>query len=389
MATWTRSENEILATLQDVVAIDSVNPSLPGGKDRGEAGMVDYLSAFFTNLGIPYQLSEALPGRNNIIATLQGQNPDRILLFECHMDTASAQVMTIPPFEPHIRDGLLYGRGSCDTKAGGVAMMHAMKRLVETGTVPPMSIAYAGAVDEEHLMRGARHMAPLVKAEAAVIAEPTDLEVIRGHKGVVRFHIIVNGKAAHSSKPYLGINAINKMARLIVRLEDELGPQYQARSNPLLGNPTFNVGIVEGGAQINFVPDSCRAAVDCRILPGDTPETVVGAFEQIISAAGAEDSELDARIERPLMFACGAMGTAEDAPIVNSSVAACRAVLGDATIAGVPYGTDGSPFADAGVPAIVLGPGSIDQAHGAVEWVECEQVLKAVEIYHHIMTNTE
>ena len=389
MTTWTRSENEALATLQDVVAIDSVNPSLPGGLDRGEAGMVEYLGTFFTDLGIPYELSEALPGRNNIIATLPGQNPDRILLFECHMDTASAQVMTIPPFEPHIRDGLMYGRGSCDTKAGGVAMMHAMKRLVASGTVPPMTIAYAGAVDEEHLMRGARHMAPLVNADAVVVAEPTDLEVIRGHKGVVRFHIVVNGKAAHSSKPYLGINAINKMARLIVRLEDELGPRYASRNDSLLGNPTFNVGVVEGGAQINFVPDRCRAAVDCRILPGDTPEGIVSEFEQVIAAAGAEDSELDASIERPLMFTCGALGTAEDAPIVESSVAACQAVLGDVTIAGVPYGTDGSPFADEGVPGVVLGPGSIDQAHGAVEWVECEQVLKAVEIYHHIMVNME
>ena len=388
-ATWTLSKNEILATLQEVVAIDSVNPSLPGGLERGEAGMVDYLGAFFTELDIPYELSEALPGRNNIIARLRGQNPDRILVFECHMDTASAQVMTIPPFEPHIGDGLMYGRGSCDTKAGGVAMIHAMKRIKEAGIVPPMTIAYAGAVDEEHLMRGARHMAPLVNAEAAVIAEPTDLEVIRGHKGVVRFHITVHGKAAHSSKPYLGINAINKMARLIVRLEDELGPQYEARSDSLLGNPTFNVGIVEGGAQINFVPDTCRAAVDCRILPGDTAESVVGEFERVIAAAGAEDAELDARIERPLMFSCGAVGTAEDAPIVESTVAACRAVLGDVTIAGVPYGTDASPFADEGVPAVVLGPGSIDQAHGAVEWVECEQVLKAVDIYHHIMTNTE
>jgi len=389
MANWTRIDNEVLATLQEVVAIDSVNPSLPGGHDRGEAGMVDYLSSFFTQLGIPYELSEALPGRNNIIATLEGQNPDRVLLFECHMDTASVEVMTIPPFEPHIRDGLLYGRGSCDTKAGGVAMIHAMKRLVDTGTVPPMTIAYAGAVDEEHLMRGARHMAPLMSVEAAVIAEPTDLEVIRGHKGVVRFHITVSGKAAHSSKPYLGVNAINKMARLIVRLEDQLGARYQTRSDGLLGNPTFNIGIVEGGAQINFVPDSCRAAVDCRILPGDTADSVVGEFEQVIEAASAEDKELDAQIERPLMFACGALGTAEDAPIVESSVAACRAVLGDATIGGVPYGTDGSPFAEAGVPAVVLGPGSIDQAHGAVEWVECEQVLNAVEIYHRIMTQTE
>ena len=149
---WTRSENEILATLQEMVAIDSVNPSLPGG-ERGESGMVDYLAAFFDALDISCELCEVLPGRNNIIATLEGEDPDRVLLFECHMDTASAEVMTIPPFEPHIRDGLLYGRGSCDTKAAGAAMIHAMKRLVEAGIKPPRTIAFAGAVDEESSSR--------------------------------------------------------------------------------------------------------------------------------------------------------------------------------------------------------------------------------------------
>ena len=387
--TWTRSSDDILATLQEVVAIDSVNPSLPGGGAQGETGMVDYLAAYFTDLDIPHEVSEVLPGRNNIIATLEGEEPDRVILFECHMDTASAEVMTIPPFEPHIREGLLYGRGSCDTKAGGVAMIHAMKRLKEAGIKPPLTIAYAGSADEEYLMRGARHLAPSVHVEAAVIAEPTDLEVVRAHKGVVRFNLVVRGKAAHSSKPYLGVNAITKMARLIVRIEDELGPAYAGRSDPLLGNPTFNVGIIEGGAQINFVPDSCRAAVDCRILPGDTAEEIVGGFQQVIDAARAADGDLDAQIEEPLVFFCAALGTAADAAIVRSASAACRAVLGDVTIAGVPYATDGSPFADAGVPAIVIGPGSIDQAHGAVEWVECEQVLKAVDIYQHIMEHPE
>ena len=115
---WERSDNEVLATLQDVVAIESVNPSLPGA-GTGKRGMVEYLSGFFDGIGLPFELSEALPGRRNIIARLEGEDPDRALLFECHMDTASVEVMSIPPFEPHIRDGLMYGRGSADTKAGG------------------------------------------------------------------------------------------------------------------------------------------------------------------------------------------------------------------------------------------------------------------------------
>lgn len=381
--TWTRSDNEILATLQDLVAIDSVNPSLPGG-EQGESGMVDYLSAFFGALDIPYELCEVLPGRSNFIATFAGEDPQRAVLFECHMDTASAAVMTIPPFIPHIRDGLLYGRGACDTKAGGAAMIHAIKRLKEASVKPPRTVLYAGTIDEESMFAGTHHLAGHVRVDAAVIAEPTELEVVRAHKGVVRFHLIVSGRAAHSAKPHLGVNAISKMARLIARIEDELGPAYAAKSYPLLGSPTLNIGVIEGGAQVNFVPDQCRIAVDCRLIPGETPEGAVEQFRQVIAQARVADSELDAAIEDPF-FVCAALGTAEEAGIVTSAAEACRAVLGKTTITGVPYATDGSPFSERGVPTIVLGPGSIDQAHGAVEWVDCQQVLQAADIYQRIM----
>ncbi len=381
--TWTRSDDPVLATLQDVVAIDSVNPSLPGG-EQGESGMVNYLSRFFDDLDLPYQTPEVLPGRHNFIATFEGQNPDQVLLFECHMDTASAAVMTIPPFEPHIRDGLLYGRGSCDTKAGGVAMIHAIKRLRQAGVTPPSTLVYAGAVDEEHFFNGSRHLAANLKVDAAVIAEPTDLEVIRSHKGVVRFNLTVRGQAAHSSKPYLGVNAIAKMARLIVQLEEQLEQLYAGKSDPLIGHPTFSIGTIEGGTQVNFVPDVCRVAIDCRIIPGDTPQSTLADFAAVIDQAKTADPELIAELEDPY-FICAALGTEEDAAIVQSATSACQEVLGEAKIDGVPYATDGSPFSENGVPAIVLGPGSIDQAHGAVEWVECAQVVKAVDIYQRIM----
>ena len=380
---WTRSDDPVLATLQDLVAIDSVNPALPGG-GQGESSMVAYLSDFFRALDIPCELCEVLPGRHNIIATLAGADPDRALLFECHMDTASAEVMTIPPFEPQIKNGLLYGRGSCDTKAGGAAMIHAIKRLKEAGITPPRTILYAGTIDEEAFFAGTNHLAEHVAVETAVIAEPTELEVVRAHKGAVRFNVRVNGRAAHSAKPHLGINAIEKMAGLISRFAAEISPGYAAVSYPLLGHPTYNVGIIEGGAQVNFVPDECKIAVDCRLIPGQTPEGVLEEFKAVVAKAKATDDALDAVVEDPF-FVCAALGTDEDAGIVQSAVAACREVTGDAVIAGVPYATDGSPFSAKGVPAIVLGPGSIDQAHGAVEWVDCQQVVQAAEIYQRIM----
>ena len=381
---WVRSDNEVLATLQDVVAIESINASLPGG-ERGEVGMVEYLANFFNAVDIPYETDEVLPGRSNIIATLEGENPDRVLLFECHMDTASVSVMTIPPYEPHIRDGLLYGRGACDTKAGGVAMIHAMKRFKEAGVKPPCTIKYAGAVDEEFSFKGALRLAETVQVDAAVVSEPTDLAVIRAHKGLARFHITVKGVAAHSAKPYLGINAISKMTRLIRAIEDEIAPAYDSMTHPLTGSPTLNIGVISGGVQVNFVPDECTVDIDRRVIPGETPEEALVPFQERLARAQAADPDLDVTMETPYLMD-NPMETPEDSHIVQVAVAACESKIGKSEITGVPYGTDASKFTSVGIPSIVFGPGSIDQAHAAVEWVECEQVLKAVDIYHEIMT---
>ena len=380
---WRREEVEVLGTLQDLVSIDSVNPDLPGGS-TGEGGMVDYLRRFFADLDIGCELDEVLPGRHNVVATLPGDDRSRTLLFECHMDTASVEIMTIPPFEPHVREGLLYGRGSCDTKAGGAAMVQAMKRLRDAGTTPPVDIVFAGCVDEEHLMRGSQRLAANVSPTAAVIAEPTDLAVIRAHKGVLRFRVVVAGTAAHSSKPQLGVNAITKMAALIDRIDGELVPQVQASADPLLGPSTLNIGVIAGGQQVNFVPDTCTIDIDVRMVPGQTAYGVIEALRNCIAEAASDDSLLDATVEPPY-FSAAAVGTDESEAIVVSAVNACREVTGVVTVEGVPYGTDGSPFGERGVPTVVLGPGSIDQAHGAVEWVECEQVVRAVDIYERIM----
>ena len=260
-----------------------------------------------------------------------------------------------------------------------------MKRFKDMGVKPPCTIKYAGAVDEEFSFKGALRLAETVQAEAAVISEPTELAVIRAHKGLARFHIVVKGVAAHSAKPYLGINAISKMIRLICAIEDEIAPTYGSMTHPLTGSPTLNIGVISGGVQVNFVPDECIIDIDRRVIPGETPEEALVAFQERIDRARSADPDLDVRMETPYLMD-NPMETPEDARIVQVAVSACESVIGKSEITGVPYGTDASKFTSVGIPAIVFGPGSIDQAHAAVEWVECEQVLKAVDIYHQMMT---
>jgi succinyl-diaminopimelate desuccinylase len=383
VADWRPSENGILADLQRAVAIESINPALPGGK-RGEVEMVAFTEEFFAECGIPTETDEVLPGRCNVIATLAGRDTSRTLLFESHMDTASTEGMTIDPFAPRIADGLMYGRGSCDTKAGGVAMMHAMRRFAEQGEKPSCNVQFAGAMDEEHTFKGALALARHTKADAVVVSEPTDLAVIRAHNGLARFRIHVTGVAAHSSKPELGVNAISKMARIVAAIEDEIEASYTARSHPLTGSPRLNIGVIAGGVQINFVPDHCVIEVDRRVIPGEDPLETVRPFRELLARLASADPELDAQLEDPFLLDTS-METAEDADIIKVAAAACETTIGTSTIDGVPYGTDASKFTAIGIPSIVLGPGSIDQAHAAVEWVDCQQVLDVTDIYHEIM----
>lgn len=362
----------VLETLADLVRINSVNSSYEGGP--GEREVASYVRRFFEQHEIEVWEEEVFPNRPNVMARLPGLNPNRRLVLEAHTDTVSVKGMTIAPFEPLIADGKMYGRGSCDTKAGLATMMHALASLKAEGVTPPCEVLLAAVVDEEYSYRGVVKLCESLKADAAIVAEPTEMRAVIATKGVLRCRIVVHGKSAHSSKPHLGVNAITHMARVIAAIEAD-NERMTAIQHPLVGCGTCNVGVISGGVQVNFVPDRCAIEIDRRLLPGERASDAVAHYRQLLQSLDGVKAE----VEEPLLLVDEALDTPADAAVVQTATRVLRDMGMNADPCGVPFGCDASKLSRAGIPSIVFGPGSIDRAHTVDEYVELDQVEQALE----------
>ena len=372
----------VLATLADLVRINSVNSSYDGGPGEGEVAR--YVRRFFEERGIETWEQEVFPGRPNVMARLPGKNPNRRLVLEAHTDTVSVKGMTIPPFEPEIRDNKMYGRGSCDTKAGLATMMHAIASLKAEGITPPCEVLLAAVVDEEYSYRGVVKLCEELKADAAIVAEPTEMRAVIATKGVLRCRIVVHGKSAHSSKPHLGVNAITHMARVIAAIEED-NARMTALQHPLVGCGTCNIGVITGGVQVNFVPDRCAIEIDRRLLPGQRANDAVAHYRQLLQNLDG----ITAEVEEPLLLVDEALDTPADSAVVQTATQVLRDMGLNAEPCGVPFGCDASKLSRAGIPSIVFGPGSIDRAHTADEYVELDQVEQALEFQRRFILSFE
>lgn len=373
--------SSVIETLAELVRINSVNSSYEGGP--GEREIASWIKRFFEQRGIEVWEQEVFPGRPNIIARLPGRGGSRRVILEAHTDTVSVQGMSIPPFEPRVEAGKMFGRGSCDTKAGLAAMMCAVASLHEDRIQPPCDVWLAAVVDEEFSYRGVVTLCEGLTGQAALVAEPTGLRAVIASKGVLRWRIVVRGRAAHSGKPHLGVNAINHMARVILALEED-HRNLAARVHPLLGPATVNVGVVQGGVQVNFVPDRCSIEIDRRLLPGETVETVLAHYQKLLEGLKVQHPTLDAFMERPMLTDEALETPADSAPAQLASMLLKEMGL-DGALGGVPFGSDASKLSRQGIPSLVFGPGSIDQAHAAVEFVELAQVERAFEFYRNFI----
>lgn len=376
----TSIRDDVVGILLDLVRIESVNPNFPEGQ-RGEAVIAEYVADYCAALGLPVQRQEVLPGRTNVLAELRVPGAERTLLLDSHMDTVSLDAMGPAGLSPELRDGRVTGRGSCDDKASLAAMLAALAALARQPEGLRANVLLLASVDEEYLMRGAAHFAASgLAVDAAIVGEPTLLEIVIAHKGFVRWTLHTVGRAAHSSNPSQGNNAIYQMAELIQALRTEVEPRLSGRVHPLVGPATWSIGKINGGAAVNIVPERCTIEIDRRLLPGESSAAALAEFEEVLERIRQEHPALSVESEIPFGAVAG-LDTPREAPIVRAMERACLEVLGEFKIAGVPYGTNASKFVEAGIPSVVFGPGDIRQAHTADEYVAVDQLRAAARIY--------
>jgi acetylornithine deacetylase/succinyl-diaminopimelate desuccinylase family protein len=370
---------ELRKTLADLVSINSVNPRFADGP--GEAEVADYIVRFFKHNGISCECQEVLPERMNVICRVEGKADKPALLLEAHMDTATDVGMSIPPFLPKIDGKRLYGRGSCDTKAGLAAMLHAMKAIAAADRPEGGAVLFLGSVDEEDLFRGInRSIETVPRIGGAIVAEPTDLQIVTMSKGVMRWRFRTLGKVAHSSKPHLGVNAITAMARVVLALDDHYSVAPPSRIHPLLGSPTLNVGVIQAGNQVNQVPETCTAEIDRRLVPGETADGVLREFAKIVEWSRKGHPEVEVELD-DVYLQTDPLETSLESHIVRTLCRIQNQWNGRPVLNGVPYASDASALSQAGIPSVILGPGNIDQAHSDCEYVDLDQVTCAARMY--------
>lgn len=367
-----------LDILEDLIRIQSVNPHFDKHAE-GEKEIANYIEQRCKRAGLSVRRQSVLPGRDNIIVELRVGKPQSALLLESHMDTVTLGSME-NPLVPTYRDGRLYGRGACDTKATLAGMIYTMEECAKSPELLASDLIFCASVDEEHAFRGLTAFMDLnIPFAGAVVGEPTELGIVVEHKGCARFTLRTHGKSAHSSVPHEGDNAVYQMMHVIRYITETIEPRLFTTSSRLCGSPTIVVGTIRGGEQINIVPESCTIEIDRRLIPGETPQQVMLDFEREVKEAVAKYG-VNLTIE-PLLLD-PALNTSHDARIVSSAQEVARQLGLKEGLFGVPYGSDASKLQQyKGIPTIVYGPGSIAQAHSKEEWVPVEDVGKAAEFY--------
>jgi len=373
-------EKEVINLLGDLISINSVNP-LEDTSAKGEKELASYVRGYLKNIGVKSILHSVLNERPNIMGIIEGKNKGKNLVLEAHMDTVKTDNMTIDPFLPKIKEGKMFGRGACDDKGSLASMLLAIKLLKQKGISLNGNVYLAAVVDEEHKQRGVSNLLNQgFRFDAAIVGEPTNLDIVIAHRGCLRWKILTKGKSAHSSEPEKGGNAIYFMSEVISAIQKRLIPLCKEKSHPLIGSPSLSVNIIQGGIGINTIPNRCFIEIDRRVIPGENNQDILKGVDEFLDKLKKENPLLELERESPFSTS-SPMQINRDEKVVQ---ALFKCIKDNRTtepkIRGVKYGSDAGKFVAQGIPATVFGPGNIAQAHSEDEWVEMKQVVQAAEI---------
>ena len=352
----------VTSLLQDLIRIPSVNPdAVPNAPYSGEAKMTAHLAPLLTNWGFKVTLEEVLPERPNLIARAPGSNERPRILLGPHLDTVAIDGMTIEPFSGEEREGKIWGRGSSDTKGPMAAMLFALFQNKDQLADLPVAIDFVGFMGEESHQPGSKHFAQhhAQDYQFALIGEPTSLHFVHATKGSLWATISATGKSTHASQPHLGENAILKLTASLDLLNRKLTNRLATFTHPVLGHSTLNIGTISGGSSTNIVPDHAEATLDIRFTP-DLQE--VGGAQELLQTIITEN-----RLPVTITQASEAppMDVSADHPWLQKFAT----TQPNSKLVGAPWFSDAAHLNDAGLPAVCIGPGSIDQAHTADEFI--------------------
>ena len=380
----TATGQAIAELLSEIVRIPSVNPMHHGPRSGtvAEADMANWVAERATALGAEVELDEIEPGRPNVYARFAGRT-ERMLAVDVHLDTVGVEHAEGDPFDGRVAEGRVWGRGSVDTKATMAVVLAVLGEMTAAGQQPMCTVELVGTISEEGGgLAGAsayrdRLLARGERREQIVVAEPTMCAPVYGHKGGLGLEVEVEGRAAHSSKPHLGINALSAGARIVAAIDAEQERLASQREVGELGTGTVSVNEMSGGRARNIVPDHCELYVGRRIADREDFETESARLTELIRAAA-----LPARVKVQLANGFGSNAFFQ-APGCDLVTALAETSGHSPTVA--DFGTNALRYGEVADQIVVFGPGSIDQAHQAIEWVDISELERAADVYRQLL----
>ncbi len=367
------SPSDVIELTRALVAIDSVNPSLVPGA-AGESEAAAFVAGWAGDAGLEVELVEATPGRPSVVASAPGNGGGRSLLLCGHLDTVGAGAMEAP-FEARIEGDRLYGRGAYDMKAGVAAALVACRDAAQLDLAG--DVVVAAVADEEHSSLGVQEVLATVGADAAIVTEPTEMEIAIAHKGFAWLEVEVQGRAAHGSRPQLGVDAIVKAGPVLTALGD-LDERLGESRHPLLGRGSVHASLISGGNDLATYPARCTIGIERRTLPGEGAAEVERELAKLLGGCREADPLLETSCRTLLVRE--PLETGEDEPVVATLRETAAEVLGSRPpLSGASFWADSAFIAGAGIPTALFGPGG-EGAHAAEEWVSIRDVESCVRV---------